>query len=299
MDVALQHAPTPDADAAPPPEALSEAQQVSLWLASVYQRSGSIRTMQAYTAALARYRGWLGDRPLSSATLADAVRYAQHLAATDLAASSQAQQLAAVRSLYTFLQRLTGRLSPFAALPLPRVTSEGADRMVPIEDLRSMLAVATPKERAVLLLLATTGLRVEEALGARWADLWRDPAGRVGLRVVGKGAKARDVKLLPMVVGALEAIRTGEWLLPMRSRQAVDRMLGRVATRAGVRHVSPHCLRHALATHALAAGAPLLQVQHDLGHASIATTQRYLHAAQGLDRTSADFFAAALSEPAG
>lgn len=269
-----------------------EAQAVAVWLHSAYARSGSSRTVQAYGAAVERLRRWMGDRPLRSLTIPQAVGYALWLREEScMAPASQAQALAAARSLYTWWQRLGYvERNPFAAVRQSPAPQQLADRLVSLADLRAMLAVATATQRAVVLLLATTGLRVQEACGATWADTWVDVAGRTGLRVVGKGGRARDVKLLPAVVAALTAVRDAadEHLLPMRTRQAVDQMLGRLARRAGVRHVSAHCLRHAMATHALAGGAPLLQVQHDLGHASIATTQRYLHAAQGLAQTCAD-----------
>lgn len=272
-------------------EPRTEEDAVALWLASVHRRSGSDRTIAAYVAAVERLRGWLGAQPLASVTIPQAVGYATWLAHEScLAPASQAQALAAVRSLYGWWARI-GYVggSPFAAVPQPRVSTRGADRLVSEDDLRAMLAVATPAQRAVVTLLATTGLRVEEACAATWPDTWTDPAGRVGLRVRGKGGGVRDVKLTALALAALEAVRGHDGhLLPMRTRQAVDQMLARLARRAGARHISAHCLRHAMATHALASGTALLQVQRDLGHASLTTTQRYLHAAQGLAHTSAD-----------
>ena len=165
-------------------------------------------------------------------------------------------------------------------------------------EVRAMVDAGSPKGRALVLLLSTTGLRISEALAATWADTYSDPHGNTGLRVVGKGGKVRDVKLLPSVVSALSEWKVdGGPLLPARhgghmSKQSADALLSRLAKKAGVqKNVSAHWLRHYLATQALANGAPLLTVQRDLGHAALATTQRYLHAAEGLDKTSADFVA--------
>ena len=159
-----------------------------------------------------------------------------------------------------------------------------------------MVAAAPPKGRALLLLLGTTGLRISEALGATWAHVYTDPSGKVRLRVIGKGGKAREVKLLPAVVEALGPFKTAPDapLLPGRpgmpwSKENADGMLRRIAKAAGVdKAVSAHWLRHFMATQALAGGMDLLRVQADLGHSALATTQRYLHAAKGLQRTSAD-----------
>ena len=285
-------------DGTPDEEAL-----VQLWLASVWRRSNSPKTQDAYRRAMARFRSWLGDRPLRSVRLSDAIAYARHLEGTGLAPSSQAQALAAVRSLYKFLARVgteAGGIdhSPFEAVPTPKVPTQGAPRMLAREELRRMLEVATPKPRALVLLLCTTGLRISEALAATWTDVFTDPHGNVGLRVVGKGGKAREVKLRLEVLQALEVWKTDAGpLLPARhggpmSKQSADAMLARLAKKAAIgKSVSAHWLRHYMATQALAAGAPLLTVQRDLGHAALATTQRYLHAAEGLEKTSADFVA--------
>ena len=160
-----------------------------------------------------------------------------------------------------------------------------------------MLAASEGKTHALILLLVTTGLRISEALDARWNHLYADPHGSTGLRVAGRGAKVRDVQILPAVVEALKPFRTGPagYLIPndkgaRLSQQAADQAIARAAQRAGIdKQVSAHRLRHYLAN-----GADLLQVQKDLGHAALATIQRYLHAAKGLDKTSADFAAGGL-----
>ncbi len=283
----------PSALAATPP--LDGPAVARLWLASVWQRGRSQATQRAYTSAVSRWSAHLG-RDLLTATAPEAITYAASLDATRLAPASQAQELSAIRSLYGFAVGL-GALasSPFSLVRSPRVDQSGALRILTREQLRSLMAAATPRQLALLLYLATTGLRVSEALSASWTDAYLDPAGRTGLRVRGKGGKARDVKLVPAVLDALQPWRTlGGPIWPAQhgghaSRQSVDEMLRRVCRAAEMPEISPHWLRHYLATQALAAGADLLQVQHDLGHASIRTTQRYLHAAQGLQRTSADF----------
>lgn len=291
----------PDGLSVRPEAPADECALVDLWLASVWRRSNSAKTLEAYRRALARYRFWLGDRALRSVQLPDAVAYARHLEGTGLAASSQAQALAAVRSLYRFLAKVgpaAGGVehSPFEAVPTPKVATAGAPRMLSTAEVRAMLEVASPKGAALVRLLATTGLRISEALGATWTHVFTDPHGNTGLRVVGKGGKAREVKLTPAVLEALAPWKTADGpLVPARhggpmSKQSADAMLARLARKAGIgKNVSAHWLRHYLATQALANGAPLLTVQRDLGHAALATTQRYLHAAEGLKRTSADF----------
>lgn len=288
------------------PARMTDRELVEAWLALVWRRSQSVKTREAYTRAINRFRDWFGPRPLVSVSMADAIGYARFLEETGLAAASQAQYLAAVRSLFTFLAKLgtaEGGIdhSPFEVIPSPKVATQGAPRILSRGEVRSMMDAASPKGRALVLLLATTGLRISEALAARWTDVFTDPHGNVGLRVVGKGSKVREVKLVPAALDALSAWKTADGpLLPARhggpmTKQAADALLARLAKKAGLeKHVSAHWLRHFLATQALANGAPLLQVQKDLGHAALATTQRYLHAAEGLEKTSADFVAGLL-----
>ena len=133
------------------------------------------------------------------------------------------------------------------------------------------------------------GLRVEEIARLAWRDLQeRGDAGQV--TVYGKGGKTRVV-LLPEAIwrellsikevgatpeGPVFASRTrGGFLTPTQVR----RLVYTAAKEASLdERPSPHWLRHAHATHALERGAPIHLVQATLGHASVATTGRYLHA---------------------
>ena len=284
----------------PLPASLDSTSVVRMWLARAYARSHSDATVRAYTAAVQAFERWQGG-DLLACTRVEALRYAEHLGAGDLAPASVARDLSALRSLYAFAVALgVIEHSPFAIVRGPKVSNERADRMVPRDVVRQMLAACNPRQRALLLLLSVTGLRVSEACAARWSDTFETPDGDTGLLVRGKGNKQRRVKLPRLLLDALAPWRTPNGpLWPARhgdstTPQSVDAMLDRIAKRAGVQHVSAHMLRHFLATQALAAGAPLLQVQQDLGHASVRTTQRYLHMVEGLRRTSADYVAEGL-----
>ena len=144
------------------------------------------------------------------------------------------------------------------------------------------------QRNAVLLrLLYGAGLRISEACGLAWRDLAaRDDGGQVS--VFGKGGKTRVV-LLPVGLWAPLAALRGDagadepvFRSQRRGRMdpsAVHRVIKAAAARAGLGPaVSAHWLRHAHASHALDRGAPIHLVQATLGHASVATTGRYLHA---------------------
>ncbi len=146
----------------------------------------------------------------------------------------------------------------------------------------------------LLTVLYGGGLRISEVCGLRWRDLApRDEAGQA--TVFGKGGKTRVVLLSAATWKVLAALRgdadaklagasadapvflsrKGGALDP----SAVHRIVKAAAARAGLSiEVSAHWLRHAHASHALDRGAPIHLVQATLGHASVATTGRYLHA---------------------
>lgn len=276
-------------------EALS-AKLLSLFLRTKGRRSE--QTARVYEGELRRLI--LGvAKPLPQMTFEDLSGYADTL--THLAPASQARALATIRSLFRFGVR-TGLLNvnPAEPLEIPKVDIRSAEHHLSRGEAQALLQAATrhsPKARAIVLLALTTGLRVSELAAASWADVYHDPSGRVGLTVLGKGGKRRSVKLRPDVVEALHAARIGdsEALLANRrgehiSARYIRRLVRILAVKGGIRKpISPHWLRHTAATLALSAGAPLLQVKEDLGHGSLATTQRYLHAVIGLEQTSADF----------
>jgi len=138
-----------------------------------------------------------------------------------------------------------------------------------------------------LLTLYSGGFRVAEACGLKWSDLQsRDTSGQI--TVFGKGSKTRTVLVPKSVWNSLLSLRgdAPEHAPVFRSRKGghldesqVWRIVRKAAKRAGIeKAVSCHWLRHAHASHALDRGAPIHLVQATLGHSSVATTGKYLHA---------------------
>jgi integrase/recombinase XerD len=269
------------------PQAQTDAQLLELWL---FERSP--HTRRASRREAARFLAH-AEKPLRAVTLGDVQAFATALAteAAALTPASQARALAAVKSLLAFGHRL-GYL-PFdvgGAVRLPRLRSALAERILSEVDVHRLLALEpAPRNRALLRLASAGGLRVSELVALRWRDL-RPRDNREGqVTVSGKGGKTRAVLLPAAVWRDLEALR-GETVGedgpvfpsrkggPLTARQT-QRLVDAAARRAGLRAgVSPHWLRHAHATHALERGAPIHIVQATLGHASVATTGRYLHA---------------------
>jgi len=147
------------------------------------------------------------------------------------------------------------------------------------------------RDRAILELLYSSGLRVSELVGLNLNQLNSD----LGIaRVMGKGRKER---IVPVGVKAIEALKAyledrgvfrGEDPIFVNSfggrltTRSVGRLMKKYTRQSGIfRKVSPHSLRHTFATHLLDAGADIREIQEMLGHSSLSTTQRYTHVSMG------------------
>jgi integrase/recombinase XerC len=210
--------------------------------------------------------------------------------------ASIARQLAAVRGFFRFLVA-TGRL---AADPTVGVATPKQRTKLPVhlslDEMDRLLAAPAAdtfgglRDRAILELLYSSGLRVSEATGLDWPDVDRDAET---VRVLGKGRKERIVPVGRPALRVLAAYRSAcaarGWAVASGAvfRNARGgRLTGRSIARLVERHVAasgatakatPHALRHTFATHLLGGGADLRAIQELLGHASLSTTQRYTH----------------------
>jgi integrase/recombinase XerD len=265
-----------------PSQARNDGQLIELWL-----HGRPLHTQRAYAGDVARFLGGAG-KSLPAVTLADLQGFADSLGG--LAPASRYRILSAVKSLLAFGHRV-GYL-PFdvgRALRLPAVRGRLAERILPEADVHRILSLEPDgRNRALLVLLYASGVRVSEACGLCWRDVQPNGDG-AQVTVFGKGGKTRAVQLPASVAQLLTNLRgqTGEDAPVFASRKhgaalgplAVLRIVRQAARRAGLAAaVSPHWFRHAHASHALDRGAPIHLVQATLGHASIATTGRYLHA---------------------
>jgi integrase/recombinase XerD len=259
-------------------------------LIEVWLHGRSVHTQRAYRADVERFLGRAG-KPLIGVTLLDLQRFADSL--SDLAPASRYRTLSAVKSLLAFGHR-TGylRLDVSRALRLPGVRNRLSERILSEADLHRILNLEPDRRnRAILMVLYASGVRVGELCGLSWRDL--QPNGDGGqITVWGKGSVTRSVQL-PAAVWKLvmelrhEGSGVGDPVFVSRKKRgggrlqplAVLRIVRAAARRAGVTlPVSPHWLRHAHASHALDRGAPIHLVQATLGHANVNTTGRYLHA---------------------
>ena len=262
-----------------------DAAFIELWLGTKI----SAHTRRSYLAEADRFRA-ATRKPLGRITLTDLHSYSQALARGGLKPASQNRALTAIKSLLSFGHE-TGYL-PFnvgAAVKL-RPNPDGLAQRILEESEVAKLIEAAPKgrDRILMKLLYVSGARVSELCGLKWCDaLPRQEGGQI--TVFGKGGKTRTILLKDKVwqqllsikgeacaVDAIFASRKGGGPLDVSQ---VRRIVYAAAGKAGLeKKVSPHWMRHAHASHALDRSAPIHLVQATLGHASVSTTGRYLHA---------------------
>ena len=207
-----------------------------------------------------------------------------------LSPKSLQRRLSAVRSFYRWLLK-HGRIvaSPAAAIRAPKAPRKLPQVLDP-DEAKALVEVPTDvplglRDRALLELFYSSGLRLSELCALRWRDL--DLADGL-VTVLGKGSKQRSVPVGSHAREALAAWRreTGAGndapVFPGRNGpitpRAVQLRLRRLAQRQGLfKRVHPHLLRHSFASHVLESSGDLRGVQELLGHADIATTQIYTH----------------------
>lgn len=205
------------------------------------------------------------------------------------------RRLSAIKAFFRYRETTLGEPSPARSIrspknvrTLPSILGEGEVRRL-IEVAPDELTPAAIRDRAIFETLYSSGLRVSELVGLNWRDI-DEELGMVMVRS-GKGNKDR---LVPLGEPALDAL--GNWRRAMPIAWEPDGAVivnlrgGRLTTRsvekilrarieaAGLSAgLTPHGLRHCFATHMLGNGADLRSIQEMLGHASLATTQRYTH----------------------
>lgn len=263
------------------------------------ERGLSKNTVLAYRLDLHQFLKIMQARGLSAfseVSQGEILAFLDLLRAKGLASSSISRALVTLKSFFKFLRKerlISSEETLYLDTPkmwqlVPEVLTEG--------EVEALLEAAVPegaigaRDRAILEVLYASGLRVSEACGLNLSDV--DDAF---VRVKGKGGKERVVPIARSAVAHIDhyllhyregAGGRNEALFVSKKGKRLDRTLvwNRVKTyakRAGiVKSISPHTLRHSFATHLLENGADLRVIQEMLGHASVATTDRYTQISQ-------------------
>jgi integrase/recombinase XerC len=205
------------------------------------------------------------------------------------------RRLSAIKAFFRYRETTIGEPSPARSIRSPK-NMRGLPSILQQDEVRLLVEVApgdsspaAVRDRAIFETLYSAGLRVSELVGLNWRDI-DEELGMVMVRS-GKGNKDR---LVPLGEPALDALLKWRRAMPIAwepsgpvivnlrggrlTTRSVEMILQRRISQAGIgANITPHGLRHSFATHMLNNGADLRSIQEMLGHASLATTQRYTH----------------------
>ena len=275
-----------------------------------YQRNLSPFTLRNYRSDLSHFLTWLGEASLdiedvSRTTYRD---YLASLQEAQVAPGSLRRRGSTIKAFFKHLfihgtiptNPLKLASTPKQPQRLPQfLTVEQVEALLAAPDLNTPIGL---RDRAILECLYGAGLRVSELVAFRLTSVdWENGM----LRVFGKGDKERVALLGRAAAAAIEdylvharklllSEKSNDWLWLNRfggqlSARAVQLGVRRYASVAGLpREVHPHVLRHSFATHMLEGGADVRVVQELLGHASVATTQIYMHVTEASKRAAVD-----------
>jgi integrase/recombinase XerD len=258
-------------------------------------------TRDAYALDLRQFAAWCANhqRLLFEVGRVDIECFGRELEARGRARATIARRLCTIAGFYRYTEE-EGLIahSPAIHVRRPRLDYESHATGLDRNELGALLVAAglsSSRDHALVSLLALTGLRVSEALGADIDALGLERGHRT-LTVTRKGGTVVTMPLAPRVARTVD-LAIGERLEgpifvdsagQRLDRHAAGRIVRRVARQAGItKRVGPHTLRHAFITAALDAGVPLRDVQEAASHADPRTTMRYDRGRQSLDRHAA------------
>lgn len=250
----------------------SDETVITMWL-----HGSCANTRRAYQSDVDRLLAFTGA-PLRATTLLQLQRFSDSL--TNSVATKR-RTLCAIKSLLAFAFELG-----YVAFDVGRALKVSnkkigvkPQRILTEAQVQAILAHASERNLLILKILYVTGVRREELAQLRWRDCIVNGDGGY-LYVVGKGGRDREIGIVDESIWReLNALRgPGDEKVFGVSASAIFRIVKAAATAAGIPQASPHFMRHAFATHAIANGCPLGQLKDEMGHSSISVTSQYLHA---------------------
>ncbi len=263
------------------------------WLTS----GASKNTLSAYRSDLNIFSKWLNQTPFTSVDKKLVQEYFSYRKKSNLSAASQSRILTCLHSFFQYLlnnQKMT--YDPTEQMDYPKLEKK-LPIFLNIQEVENLMEVPNTnsiygqRDRAMLELLYSCGLRVSELIGLSYHNL---NLKEEFVRVHGKGNKERMLPLGEVAIDFLDQYEKNSRTVLLKNGQCDSYFLsnrGSAMTRqnffyiikgyaatAGIdKPISPHSLRHAFATHLVQKGADLRSVQLMLGHSDISSTQLYTH----------------------
>lgn len=257
------------------------------------EKSASPHTLRAYKKDLEEFREFIKTKP-EDIEIADVRGFIAQQIKKGLNKTTASRRLSSIRSFFKFLYREgyiktnPARFVSNLRLPklLPRFLS--VDDVFNLVEKPSGTGFITTRDRAILELLYSSGIRVSEISGLNLDDI---NIKEGFLKVRGKGKKERIVPIGSKAVDAIKSYMVERITLKSNDNflflnrnggrltdRGIRRIVIKYARMIGISgNIGPHLLRHTFATHLLQNGADLRVIQELLGHSSLSTTQKYTH----------------------
>jgi integrase/recombinase XerC len=259
------------------------------------ERNASPHTLINYRVDLTEFQKFLEGTPLKEISALDIRRFLAHLSDRDCSRSTIGRKLACLRSFCKYLVRE----DVLAANPAAGVSTPKREKRLPsfleVEEISKLLEAPVgdrweaKRDKAIMELLYSSGLRVSELVGANTEDVDTDS---FLIKVRGKRKKERIVPVGSLALKAIQGYLAARpesrspaedplFMNKSRTRltdRSVRRIILKYVKKLGInKEVYPHMFRHSFATHLLDRGADLRSVQELLGHENLSTTQIYTH----------------------
>lgn len=258
----------------------TNAELLELYISHLIARNRSMRTIKSFKSILRRFLEFLGDKHVYDVSVYDVDLFLARLRESGWGPSSIYTAAVAVKRYLEFL----GLEEQIAGFELPKREKRLPRYLEPEEVAKMVASCDSIRDRLIILILYTTGLRVSELVSLRKDDIDFE---KRAIRVKGKGGKERVVffpeNLSELIKAYLANLgEDSDYLFPSQAGHihytTVERIVRRAAEKAGIRKkISPHVLRHSFATQSLAMGLDVREIQELLGHSSLSTTQVYAH----------------------
>lgn len=257
--------------------------QFTTYLTSI--RGYSPRTAEGYAKDCQAFAAWakahIEGARWSTITREDLDEYITQRAEQGIKPSTTNREIAAISALYRYFQREGLLKENPAKYESRRKQPERQPNTIDICELRQAFEQAFGIDKYMLGLLITTGIRISELLALKWGDFDYNMGA---IRIMGKGAKERtvypSVEVLSLFKELSERFNPTSCVFNLSERDARYRIYQALRPFCHGKQLSPHAIRHTIATYWAKNGANVTTIAKALGHNRIETTQQYIDLAQ-------------------